>query len=78
MTDKWGKVIYELLGTCDSPASKGEDVENLFDDSEFCEYLDQHIFLCTECGWWCEIAEEASAFHDRDELTCADCCGEGE
>ena len=73
--DGWEEVIHELLGTCDSPAMKGNYVEALFDDAEFCAYLDDQIFRCNECGWWCDISEEASEDNDRDELTCSDCCG---
>lgn len=32
--------------------------------------LDQEIFLCAHCGWWCEISEESG---NEFELVCNDC-----
>jgi hypothetical protein len=43
-------------------------------DSEFCAALDQHIFVCDGCGWWCGRDEESSedgycdgCVHEDDE-----------
>lgn len=38
--------------------------------------LDQEIFLCANCGWWCEISEESGI--DESELVCNDCAEENE
>lgn len=72
--DFWTEIIAELTGTCKSESELGDEGEALFNNLEFCEHLDQEIFRCAECSWWCEISEEASEDHGRDELTCLDCC----
>jgi len=75
--DIWNQVIADLSGTC-GVMGISEEVEALFDNLEFCAYLDQHIFLCSTCGWWCEISEEASHDAGLDELTCEQCVDEME
>lgn len=71
---KWDAIIDDLRGTCQSEAEHGEETEALFNDMDFCAYLDDHIFRCTACGWWCDIDEEDSDNHGLDEWTCRDCC----
>lgn len=70
--DRWNEIIYFLQGTCDSldRALHIHDSEDLIDHMPFLEYLDQHIFLCDDCGWWCEISEQS------DEGRCYDCCSD--
>lgn len=46
------------------------DVELLFDDLDFCREIDQLMFRCDMCGWWCEIGEMAEG---DDVQICADC-----
>lgn len=70
------EIIDQLVGTCDSVASLGEEAEARFEDLDFCLFVDSQIFLCTNCGWWCTIDEEASADYDLDEWTCQQCCEE--
>lgn len=70
---EWIDARDDLIGTCKSKIH----YEELFADQEFCLWLDQHIFLCTVCGWWCEISEEASTDWGLDEWTCGQCCMEG-
>jgi len=69
---KWQEASDRLVGTCDSAL----EFEDLFDDQKFCEWLDTQIFLCTQCGWWCEMSEEESDDHGLDEWTCRDCCND--
>jgi hypothetical protein len=72
----WDEVIDNLRGTASSPSDLGEEVEELFNNLEFCNHLDDQIFKCECCGWWCEIDEEASEEADLDELTCRQCVEE--
>lgn len=38
--------------------------------------IDNEVFNCSKCGWWCEISEESG---DEDgELTCTDCSSDEE
>ncbi|MEP1253737.1 MAG: hypothetical protein ABJI29_03205 [Alphaproteobacteria bacterium] len=74
------RVIEYLRGTADtlSAALIAFDAEDLEDDTEFLARLDGEIFNCSQCGWWCEIDEEASDDIDSDELVCVDCASEAE
>lgn len=33
------------------------------------DVIDNNIFLCETCGWWCEISERS----ENDEENCNDC-----
>lgn len=77
-TDEWMEMIDALRGTCDMISNYPDGAEELFEgDQEFCKLVDQHIFSCHVCGWWCDIDEESSDEFDLDEWTCLDCCQEG-
>jgi hypothetical protein len=68
--DRWNQLIYDLQGTCNELNSflERHNAEDLIDHIPFLEYLDNHIFLCDSCGWWCELSEMS------DEGVCSDCC----
>ena len=59
--DRWNQLIYDLQGTCNNLDSflERNNAEDLIDYLPFLEYLDNHIFLCDGCGWWCETSEMA-------------------
>lgn len=62
-------VSDQLIGTLISETEYW-DVELLFDDVDFCAAIDQLMFRCEMCGWWCEIGEMA----DGDGVQiCEDC-----
>jgi hypothetical protein len=65
------KLIEDLQGTCssiDDHLPEGMNWENLTDEDH--EAIDNEIFLCAECGWWCEACES----NDKDgEIVCDDC-----
>lgn len=71
---RWDSIIDSLRGSCDSLNSVADDGDALLNDLRFCAYLDQHIFTCSVCGWWCDMDEESSDDYDLDEWTCRDCC----
>jgi hypothetical protein len=69
--DRWNQLIYDLQGTCEELYSFLErEAEDLIDHMPFLNYLDNHIFLCDGCGWWCELSEMS------DEGVCRDCCSD--
>lgn len=68
------EVAAQLIGTCKSPADLGPDVEAMFDDGQFCLHLDDHVFHCETCGWWCAACEESEA----QPGSCVDCVNEEE
>jgi len=71
-------VIDNLRGTATgSLESECEAVGLSSDDEEVTAAVDQQIFNCTQCGWWCEIDEKASDDHGLDEWTCRQCCEGG-
>ena len=65
------ELIADLQGTCKSisdflPEGMNQDDLTQNDLSE----IDQEIFLCDGCGWWCEVSES----NDRGgENVCDDC-----
>lgn len=62
------ELIDELQGTCSSindHLPEGMDDNDLTSDDH--EEIDNQIFLCDTCGWWCE-----SCFQDEDG-NCEDC-----
>jgi len=66
------KVIEGLQGTTDSISDhlpEGMDEGDL--TSNDYDAIDNEIFLCAECGWWCEISEAAES-DDGGEM-CRDC-----
>lgn len=66
------KVIEGLQGTTDSISDHlpdGMEEEDLTSDDY--NAIDNEIFLCAECGWWCEISEASES--DGGEEVCLDC-----
>jgi len=68
----WQEIIDYLAGSCNSLNSALDmfDAEHLDMHDPFLKMLDDEIFLCNTCDWWCPI-EEANM---NSELTCNDCC----
>lgn len=62
----------QLQGTCKSIPELGEEFEALLNDDAFCARLDELVFECEECGWWCEISEMSQ----NKEWTCEECAPE--
>lgn len=61
-------VVEQLRGQCirDLPKVCGDlGVE---ETKELCEGVDQEVFCCESCGWWCDQSEMS----DKD-WTCDDC-----
>lgn len=65
------EIVDALRGTCDTAESclTPEECEegDPFDSREFCEILDDTIFKCETCDWWCEVGES------DDNGNCRDC-----
>lgn len=40
-------------------------------DQTFCGELDQLVFECNECGWWCELSEMSN--RPEYDYVCDDC-----
>jgi hypothetical protein len=68
----WQEIINYLTGSSSSldNALYMFEAEELDSHDPFLVMLDEQIFLCDTCGWWC-LAEEQNM---SDELQCNDCC----
>lgn len=60
----------KLQGTCGSLVNLGEEFEELQNDSNFCDRLDELVFECVCCNWWCGISEMSD---NVDEWICKEC-----
>lgn len=60
-----------LRGTAQSMADLGEEFEDLANDKVFCERLDELVFICNVCDWWCDISELSD--NGDGELVCDEC-----
>lgn len=67
INDRAAEVAAELEGTALSLAEVATSEE--INDSVFCALLDNHVFCCEVCSWWCEVG-------DGVDNVCADCAGE--
>ena len=71
--DKIQELIDYLQGTCNSlddgvQTIFGEDFSSFNLSSENHEQIDNEIFLCETCGWWCEMSESGD-----EDGNCTDC-----
>lgn len=73
MEGKIQTLIDDLTGTTNSLESKCEDLGLDPLSPEVTGAVDQQIFQCTECSWWCEMHDESSEFCGHDEWICGDC-----
>lgn len=68
--ERINEIIDQLRGTCIPLADMLEDGEDE-DDKGLCDAIDQEIFLCPCCNWWCERVEGHES--DLGEDICDDC-----
>ena len=67
------ELVQEYLGT--SKGHTTELQEELDKTPGLSDLIDQEMFLCAGCGWWCEPSERADD-DDLEEDTCTDCYGD--
>jgi hypothetical protein len=74
MTTLWNDIVYELNGSCQSlyVVLDRYEAEYLEDNEQFLNYLDQQIFLCESCNWWCEVSEMSDNEHFQECSQCAE------
>lgn len=65
--DRVNEVASDLQGTCKSLDDFATPEEA--NDVDFCRAIDDIVFCCDECGWWCDVGEQS---HDKGEV-CTDC-----
>lgn len=57
-TNPVADAIADLQGTCQSLEAVLER-HGLTDTKDVCEAIDQGVFCCDQCDWWCERCEES-------------------
>lgn len=72
------KVIESLQGTCGTLSNTIEELypgmtEDDLDRGDF-DTIDNEIFECQTCNWWCEISEVCESRVGENE--CRDCHGD--
>lgn len=65
------EIAEELRGTAESLEAVCEHFEmaEAVNDESFCSEIDQLVFCCDTCGWWCEQSEMS----EDEEWVCEDC-----
>lgn len=68
-------VVSSLVGTCNSLQECLQSLYGINEDElsqENCLYIDENIFCCVDCGWWCYQSEMTND-EDCDEWACNEC-----
>ena len=71
------ELIQYLQGSCNSLDEGIQTILGDYDSTDLspenCDQIDNEIFLCTGCGWWCEVSEMSE---EDDEQVCVECHNE--
>lgn len=74
------RLIEYLQGTCNSLDGALSDLYPNMDHmdltSEDHDSIDNEIFLCDTCNWWCEIGDSCTETENCGGVNCTDCCTE--
>lgn len=65
------RIAEELRGQCLISLEDIEERDDLNFDSADYAAIDERVFLCSRCGWWCEIDEMSEEV--TDEWFCNEC-----
>ena len=68
------EIASDLEGTCQSIDEAFEKRGFEFLETDICllQRLDDEVFCCETCSWWCPVSEH------KEDGKCADCCEERE
>ena len=73
-------LIQNLQGTCNTLDEVVSDLYPGMDETDLTEddhsIIDNEIFLCDTCNWWCEICESCNEYEDCGGVNCESCCEE--
>jgi len=61
-----GQCVHDIEFFCEERGINYDDLT-----LEDLQYIDNIVFCCAGCGWWCEIGDVADG--DQQELYCSDC-----
>lgn len=66
------EIVDELRGTCNSLLLLLEE-KGVVDNAIVLTAIDQDIFECAVCNWWCDMSELSEHDHGTGDNICADC-----
>lgn len=67
------EVADDIAGTCDNLEKHATEEER--DNALFLAVLDDNVFCCTVCDWWCRVEEMAEDC--GDDFICDECFDSG-
>lgn len=76
--DQMREILDYLQGSCKDLNDAMRDLFELDDydienEKELWHYVENWIFLCNSCGWWCEMCEETATGQGEADFGCKDC-----
>ena len=69
MQEALNEIVQDYLGSCDELADSDHD---WLDENGLFGAIDDIMFRCESCGWWCEISEQANQEKYLEQV-CSDC-----
>lgn len=76
------ELVESLRGTCmNTIDGMMSELFNLTEDdlsADEMSHIEMEIFICGECGWWCEISQESEIDKGDGERYCTECIGDEE
>jgi hypothetical protein len=77
MSDPVEVLIDRLRGTAQSLDAVADDMGLQWMEGGIMAQIDEQIFNCSDCNWWCDIDEEVSEYVvDCADLVCEQCATE--
>lgn len=67
------QIADALRGGCEGDVSSACERLNVEETTELCMAVDQLIFCCECCGWWCDQSEMADSDLTGGDWVCSDC-----
>ncbi len=80
--DEISEVVNGLQGTCQTidniinmyiADDDIEGVDDISNEMELCDAIDNALFECATCGWWCEAGDYAENQNNPSGDICSDC-----
>lgn len=66
------EIVDELRGTAGNLQSLLEE-KDVVDNDIVLRVIDDEIFECIVCNWWCDMSELSENDHGLEYNTCSDC-----
>ena len=73
LTARAEKIAEDLVDRRSTPRKLQDELDN---DDELAKAVDERVFQCTGCGWWCARADEAEE-EVKDSPVCQECVDDG-